>query len=92
MILFDAALGKLGPYALFATTLKVYDDPFVKPLITTGDVAVVAVKHPGADTTLYEVIAPPPTQAGAVKVTVAQFTGPAVAVPIVGALATFRAL
>jgi nitrate reductase NapE component len=62
--------------------------PFVSPVTTIGEDAPVFVKTAPLDesftTTMYEVIAPPPTLAGAVKVT-DTCAFPAVAVPIVGA-------
>ncbi len=47
----------------------------------------VPVKLPGVEIAVYEVIAEPPLEAGAVKVTVA-WVFPAVAVPMIGAPGT----
>jgi hypothetical protein len=77
---------------LVAITLKVYACPEVKPVTTKGEDAPEVRFAPQLLKTVYDEIAPPPTQAGAVKVTEAHKVSPAVAVPIVGALATFRAL
>ena len=86
-----AALNADGPYALLALTVNVYAVQVVKQLTVIGDVVPVPVLNPGLDTAVYEVIAPPPTQLGAVKATQA-FWFPAVADPIVGAFATFSEL
>ena len=86
-----AALNADGPYALLALTVNVYAVQAVKQLTVIGDVVPVPVLNPGLDTAVYEVIAPPPTQLGAVKATQAFWT-PAVADPIVGAFATFSEL
>jgi hypothetical protein len=77
---------------LVAIALNVYAVPAVSPVTTKGEDAPVVSFAPQFEKTVYEDIAPPPTQAGAVKVTEAHKEDPAVAVPIVGALATFRAL
>jgi hypothetical protein len=77
---------------LVAITLNVYELAAVKPVTTNGDEAPEVNFAPQLLKTVYEDIAPPPTHAGAVKVTDAHNELPAVAVPIVGALATFRAL
>jgi hypothetical protein len=74
-----------------AIALNVYAVPFVSPVTTRGEDAPEAVLMPQLANTVYDEIAPPPVQAGAVKVT-ETCAFPAVAVPIVGALATFRAL
>ena len=86
-----AALNADGPYALLALTVNVYAVQAVKQLTVIGDVVPVPVLNPGLDTAIYEVIAPPPTQLGAVNATQA-FWFPAVADPIVGAFATFSEL
>jgi len=57
-----------------------------------GDEAPVAVLTPQLATTVYVVITLPPVHEGAVKLTDAQLDTPAVAEPMVGALATFKAL
>jgi hypothetical protein len=75
-----------------AITLNVYGVQFVKPVTTKGEDAPEAVLAPVVvQYAVYEEIAPPPTQDGAVNAT-DTWVFPAVAVPIVGALATFRAL
>jgi hypothetical protein len=56
----------------------------VKPVTVIGDDVPVALCPPD-ETTVYEVMAPPPIFEGAVNVTEASVF-PAVAVPIVGAL------
>jgi hypothetical protein len=75
-----------------AITLKVYVVPVVKPVTVNGEDAPEAVSKPQFANAVYEEIAPPPTQAGAVKTTDAVVLLGEVAAPIVGALATFRAL
>jgi hypothetical protein len=75
-----------------AIVLNVYEEPEVKPVTTNGEDAPVVLYIPQFAKTVYAEIAPPPTQAGAVKVTETVVLLAAVAVPIVGALATFRAL
>jgi hypothetical protein len=72
--------------------LKVYAWLVVSPVTTKGEDAPVVVLTPQQANTVYEEIAPPPTQAGAVKVTDTDVLLAAVAVPIVGALATFNGL
>jgi hypothetical protein len=68
-------------------TVNVYAIPFVKPVTVKGEEPPEAVKPPGLDVTVYEVIADPPLFIGGVKVIVASPL-PAVAVPIVGASGT----
>jgi hypothetical protein len=77
----------LVPTALVAVTVKVYVVPFVKPVTVKGEAPPVAVKPPGLDVTVYEVMADPPLVTGAEKVIVASPL-PLVAVPIVGAPGT----
>jgi hypothetical protein len=72
--------------------LNVYELATVNPVTVRGEDAPEANLAPQLEKTVYEEIAPPPTQDGAVKVTDAQAPVPAVAVPIVGALATFNGL
>ena len=69
-------------------TVNVYGVLSVSP-ITTADVvpAVLAVKPPGDDVTVYPVIALPPLETGAVHETVA-CPSPGVAVTLVGAPGT----
>jgi hypothetical protein len=70
----------------------VYALPSFNPLTVIGEDDPVPVTMAPVDvsvqTTMYEVIAPPPTSVGAVKATETEVT-PAVAVPIVGAAGTF---
>jgi hypothetical protein len=70
----------------------VYGVPVVKPVTVIGEDAPVANLTPQLAKTVYEEIAPPPTQEGAVNATDTEVPLADVAVPIVGALATFRAL
>jgi len=79
----EAAEATELPTELVATTVKVYDIPFVKPVTVSGELAPVAVKLPGLDVTVYKVIALPPMFSGAVNDTVA-CTFPAVAITPVG--------
>lgn len=57
----------------------------VKPVTTIGEVNPVPVNPPGLDVTVYPVMALPPVEVEAVKVTVA-CAFPPVAVPIAGIL------
>ena len=82
---FDALLAEPAPAALVAVTVNVYSVPFDKPVTVIGLADPEAEMLPGEEVTVYEVIAEPPLNAGAVKVTTA-FALPATAVPIVGAL------
>ena len=59
----------------------------MRPVTTSGEDPPVAVNPPVLEVTVYEVIAEPPFETGAVNVTVA-CPLPAVAVPIVGAPGT----
>ena len=59
----------------------------MRPVITMGDAAPVAVSPPGIEVTVYPVIAEPPVLVGAVNATLA-LALPAEAVPIVGAPGT----
>jgi hypothetical protein len=59
----------------------------VKPVITRGELAPVAVKLPGEEVTVYPVMALPPSEAGAVNATLA-WALPAVATGLVGAPGT----
>jgi hypothetical protein len=74
-----------------ANTASVYAVPLDKPLTVIGEDVPVPVEPPGVAVAVYPVIAPPPTLAGAVKVTDAR-ASPAVAVPILGASGTFSPL
>jgi hypothetical protein len=76
-----------------ALTLNVYALPVVKPETVNGEDAPEVVFVPVVvQYAVYEEIAPPPTQEGAVNATDTEVPLADVAVPIVGALATFRAL
>jgi hypothetical protein len=70
-------------------TLNVYAVPFVRPLTTIDAQGAthVPVAPPGAEVAVNDVMAEPPSLAGAVNATVACEL-PAVAVPIVGAPGT----
>ena len=57
------------PTALVACTVNVYAVPLVRPVTTHGDVGQVVLTPPGAEVTVYEVIADPPLLAGGVNVT-----------------------
>jgi hypothetical protein len=83
----DANEGKELSTPFFATTVKVYGTPLVRPEISQPFVGFVVthVSPPGEDVTMYSIIAEPPLSVGAVKVTVA-FPGVVeVAVTAVGA-------
>lgn len=81
--LLEAAEAAPVPTAFVAVTVKVYALPFVRPVTVSGLDAPVAVLPSGLEVTVYKVIALPPFDAGAVKLTVA-WPLPLVAVPIVG--------
>jgi hypothetical protein len=66
--------------------------PEVNPVTTKGEDAPEVNLTPQFANAVYEDMAPPPTQAGAVNGTDTEVPLATVAVPIVGALATFRAL
>jgi hypothetical protein len=72
--------------------LNVYAVPAVNPVTTNGEDAPEVNLIPQFAKTVNPEIAPPPTHAGAVNVTETEVLLADVAVPIVGALATFRAL
>jgi hypothetical protein len=83
-----AALAGPVPIAFVAVTVNVYAVPVVKPetvIVPEPAVANVPVIPPGLDVAVYSVIGTPPSDAGAVYVTVAVVVPVAVAVPIVGA-------
>src|SRR5215831_16053642 len=69
----DAAEAGPVPAALVAVTVNVYAVPLVRPVTVAVVVLplVLAVSPPGADVTVYPVIALPPLEAGAVQLTVA---------------------
>jgi len=64
-----AALNADGPKTLVALTLNVYAVQLVSPVTETGDVAPDPALDSGQETAVKLLIAPPPTQAGAVNVT-----------------------
>ncbi len=64
-----AALNADGPKTLVALTLNVYAVQLVSPVTEIGDVAPDPALDSGQDTAVKLLIAPPPTQAGAVNVT-----------------------
>ncbi len=68
----DAEEGSLVPTALMAVTVKVYVVPLVKPVTVAFKVepSTDAVSPPGADVAVYWVMALPPSEAGAVQLTV----------------------
>jgi hypothetical protein len=73
--------------------LNVYEVPVDSPVTVKGEDAPDAVFVPVVvQYAVYEEIAPPPTQEGAVNATDTDVAPAFIAVPIVGALATFRAL
>jgi hypothetical protein len=86
--LLEAADAGPVPIAFVAVTVNVYAVPFARPVTVQGEVAHVPVCPPD-EVAVYEVIAEPPSLAGAVKLTVA-WPLPAVAVPIVGAPGALR--
>jgi hypothetical protein len=73
------------PILLVAKTVKVYDVFVVKPVIVIGELAPLAVKLPGDDTTVYDVKAGTPKFDGTVKLTDAVVVPVAVADTLVGA-------
>ena len=75
------------PIELIATTVNVYEVPFAKPVTVMGELGAVAVKPPTLDVTLYEVIAEPPVEEGAVKL-IEALPFPAAALTLVGAPGT----
>jgi hypothetical protein len=79
------------PAAFVAVTVKVYDVPLVKPDTVSGLDEPDAVNEPGLDVAVYDVIALPPLDEGAVNVTLV-LALPAVAVPMVGAPGTVIAV
>jgi hypothetical protein len=81
----DAALEEPTPDAFVAVTVKVYAVPFVSPVTVHDVVAVVQVAPPGEAVAVYEVIAFPPFDAGAVHDSGTWPFCPLVAVTAVGA-------
>jgi hypothetical protein len=70
---------------LFATAVKVYVVPELKPVTVIGEELPDAVTPPGVEVTVYVVIALPPLLVGAVNETDAVVCPVAVAVTVVGA-------
>ena len=54
------------PDTFVPVTVNVYDVPFVRPVTVHEVVAVLHVNEPGAEITVYELIAAPPFETGAV--------------------------
>jgi hypothetical protein len=73
------------PAPLVAKTVKVYDVFVVKPVIVIGELAPLAVKLPGDDTTVYDAVAGMPKNEGGVKLIDAVVVPVAVAETLVGA-------
>ena len=90
VIEFDAELAVDVPFEFVPVAVNVYAVPFVNPVTTIGDDALVAVMFPGLEVTVYPVIADPPVEP-VVNVTEA-CAFPPVAVPIVGACGTVVAV
>src|ERR1700736_5288103 len=71
--LFDAIEGRLAPIALIATTVKVYVVPLIRPVpvaVVAGPVTVIVPPFT-LDVTVYPVIGLPPSDDGAVQLSVA---------------------
>jgi len=84
----DAAEAGLVPTRFVAVTVKVYGVPLLSPVTGVVVAPVVdAVKEPGLEVTVYPVIDAPPSETGALHVTVA-WVLPAVASAFVGAPGT----
>jgi len=82
--LFDGADAGPAPTALVAVTMKVYAVPLARPPTVIGEAGPLAVKPPGDDVTVYDVIGVPPLERGGANATVACAL-PAVATTLVGA-------
>ena len=82
--LFDGADAGPAPTALVAETVKVYAVPLARPPTVIGEAGPLAVRPPGDEVTVYDVIGVPPLEAGGVNATVACAL-PAVATTLVGA-------
>lgn len=67
--LFDIAERTPAPFLLKATTLKLYEVPFLRPVTVHTSVRVAQVRPAGVDDTTYLVITEPPVLAGLVHVT-----------------------
>ena len=84
---FEADDSEELPTTFVARTVNVYGVPLVRPLTTIGEDEPVLAIEPGVDIARYCVIAEPPSDDGAEKVTDA-LVFPGVAVPTTGALGT----
>jgi len=73
VVVADRDDGALAPTALLAPTRKVYGVPLVSPVIMALRTVppTEAVKSSGVEVTLYEVTGLPPSEAGAIQLTVA---------------------
>lgn len=84
----DALDASEAPLELRAVTMNVYEVEGLNPVIGIVPEPAwerVAVIEPGVEVAVYEIIVDPPSDAGAVKSTVAVVVPVAVAVPIIGA-------
>src|SRR5260221_1205730 len=59
------------PMPFTATAVNVYAVPFLSPGTSTGECSPAPIKPPGDEVTMYEVMADPPFESGAAKLTVA---------------------
>jgi hypothetical protein len=67
--LFEGADAGPVPTAFVAMTVKVYAEPLARPFTTRGEEGPLALKLPGEDVTVYDVIGAPPFEAGGVNAT-----------------------
>ena len=70
----EAAEAALSPLALVALTLKVYDNPLLRPVtvwLVAPLPALLSTPPAGVELTVYPVMAEPPLKPGALKLTVA---------------------
>ncbi len=74
--------GTLVPAKLVAVTENVYDVRFARPVTTIGEPGPLAMRPPGDEVAVYEVIAAPPSDAGGEKVTVACWLAGAAVTPV----------
>ena len=89
----DAADGSEVPYVFVAVTVNVYEVPGVSPVTVKvpAVVRVLLLPPAGFDVTVYAVMGEPPSDVGAVNVTVAVVLPVAVGVTMTGARGTPRA-
>lgn len=89
----DAADGSEVPYVFVAVTVNVYEVPGVSPVTVKVPAVVRVLPLPpaGFDVTVYAVMGEPPSDVGAVNVTVAVVLPVAVGVTMTGARGTPRA-